>query len=862
MKRFLPLLGLFLLAPSASAADTNLYEIFREQVEKEMGAEQTDAPVVEFIQGIYKDRWGMSVSDVEDAIQGKPWLACAIEDDTLEVEWKRNNLAECDRALKNIQLIAIEEQQLRVFGRQLQRISSAQELPLTEFPGRPFHLATDLSGIINIWRAGTGSVQQTVSGAVMVRTKKISDEEAEGLKEVFEKLAGAVQIGEGGVNQESGIAQIWYYQYGALLRMGARQPTYPPPLDDGKSGPGTERQYLFKDDFSAGTYLHALWGKLPRERDDFDPPLGEGEVAYFLFPEKLTNMLPENIVVWARMDAGRYEPGVGESHWLGDAGLAWKYPIEPLLPSLLSNRYEPGVGETGSPILGGRYPPEPAIDQFSDDNGNPLPPGTKKPLDGRGLCSMALAQRGYLCRPYKATDEQRCPDEQSQSQSNSDENVITLVSCTLEDKPTLTVAGADVCRDIDWRSKKNPQNSQEGSEQQGRRCDVDFYQASDCGGADARADFKTAEGKLGICVTYDPGTNLTYALEHELVHSQQFCTIEKPGNVYEALAETENDPKKLMEKQDALCCRLEGEAYLVNCKRMYEDGLLRNPDGSRAFIKGVEVTPQVCMEISRLKSCQWALNRDVKCPMSANFTVDDLEALKPLVVGNPKNLPDTFEKATNPDTMDARVAARVRTIERHVPICTPGTETLYKNTIGNNACYLGQCVEETLELHRVTAGRSPAVVGDGAFPHDDPNTGDALATLLRSVPASSPPLPSYRPQLIARTLDDALCQLQGLPAATPPHLCAFSPSRRLELPRGDRSLTGVDLRFNQQEQQEATLLIEHIASGLGSRIGTDMQGQYLRIGTKTLSEVVALANTLFKEAITVTFPTNMCPLSL
>src|SRR6185503_16440480 len=92
--------------------------------------------------------------------------------------------------------------------------------------------------------------------------------------------------------------------------------------------------------------------------------------------------------------------------------------------------------------------------------------------------------------------------------------------------------------------------------------------------------------------------------------------------------------------------------------------------------------------------------------------------------GNPKHLPSTFEASTNSKTMDARVAARVRTIERQTATCTPGTETTYKNTIGNNACYLGQCVEESLELHRVTGGRSPATVGDEAFPWDDPNTGD------------------------------------------------------------------------------------------------------------------------------------------
>ncbi len=153
-------------------------------------------------------------------------------------------------------------------------------------------------------------------------------------------------------------------------------------------------------------------------------------------------------------------------------------------------------------------------------------------------------------------------------------------------------------------------------------------------------------------------------------------------------------------------------------------------------------------------------------------------------------------------------------------------------------------------------------MGDGAFPHDDPEMGTALATMLRSVPATTPPLPSYRPQMVMRMLEDALCQLQGMPASTPPHLCAFSSSRRLAVPLPTGTQTVESLVNSADEQRDATLLVRQIAASLGSRIGTDMQGQYLRVGTRTLSEVVALANKLLNEMLTVHFPANMCPLSL
>lgn len=806
MRRLALFAGMLLLVPlTAAAAETNLYDVFRKQVEKEYGEKTVDQPVIEFLQLVYKNRWGMRPQEIQAAIRGKPWLACAVEDSSFDPESPNaRNVAECDRALRNIQLLSEEEQNLRVFGRQLLRMSAAQELPLTEFPGRPFHLATDLSGIINIWRAGTGSVQNTVTGAMLLRTRPLTDDEVDRIREAWEDVAGAARGRAGsGQNEEYTNGLIWYFQYGARLRAGARSPEYPPPINDGRSGPGTERQYLFHRDYdtTAGVFLTALWNRLPKGPGAFDPPLSKNEVAYVLFPDELTNMLPENIVVWARIDGGTYEPGVGESYPLGDVGYAWKYPVEPLLPSLLSTEYEPGVGDGTKPILGGRYPPEPANPRSSNDDGSPAGPDAKEPIDGRGLCSMAVAQRGYLCRPLTVTSEERCPPTDGQS----GENVITLVSCRLEGPPKLTVAGADVCQDIEWRN-----DIQSASEQ----------------------------------CTVPAGMNS----EYELVKIQQRC-IMKVDNPYAGKSEKE---------QDALCCRLEGEAHLVACKPLAVDGVLRTgEDNVPLVIDGIPVTTKVCMEIHRLKSCRETLGRDVRCPVTSELLTAD-DAIK---ITDPDNPENGANRPIDPDR-PLRVAARIRAITRHFPVCTPGTESTYKNTIGNNACYIGQCVEETLELHRLTAGRSPAVVGDGAFPHDDPSTGDALAKMLRSVPTSSPPLPSYRPQMVMRTLEDALCQLQGLPAATPPHLCAFAPSRRLELPFSDGATTARSIIYNADEQRDATALTEQIASALGSRIGTDMQGQYLRIGTKTLSEVVALANTLLQEANTVTFPTDMCPLSL
>lgn len=643
MKRLCLLVGLFLLPVGAAAAGEGLYDLFRAQVDRELNADaaRTDDVVLTFLQGVYRPKWPMSRDEILGALRGQSWRACATPDTP------QNDALDCARALENIPALAREEQGLRAFGRTLQRVAVGQELPLSEIPGRPFHIATDLSGIVNIWRAGTGSVR-TASGGVLLRTRALSEAEVEDFDEFFGEF---LQDHPGGLSDadlpEASSAIAWRYQYGVRLVRGDRAPLFPPPVEDDRSGPGTERQYLFKrwqanedDEYGIEELLMGIWDNLPKE---FDPPLEDNEMAYFLFPDSFHEHFPPGMLLWARVD--NRDGAEGGEHPYGDVGLVQELPMDPLLPSLLSIE----EGHVGEPILGGHYPPEPAQEIQSDEEGNPLPPGTTAPVDGRGLCSMTLAGRGFLCRPFAVTDETACPSPEGGEQGG-----ITLLSCELDEEPVVTIAGADVCEDIAWRAES----------------------------------------------------------------------------------------------------------------------------------------------------------------------------------------------------------------EAPRPVCDPGETSEYKNTIGNNACYIGRCVEESLELHRITGGRSPAIAGDSAFPWDAADSGDALATVLKSVPATMPQLPSYRPQDVVRILEDALCQLQGLPAATPPHLCAFSPSQRLDLPLGDRASTAQGLYFDAREEREAALITEQLAAALGSRIGTDVQGQYLRIGTRTLSDVVALANTLLKDMLTVRFPANMCPLTL
>lgn len=750
MKRLLVLAGLVALPLTVVAAE-NPYALFRAQVNDEAARVTSDPTLIEYLRGIYRERWPMTAAEMEAAVRGQPWTACA----SAEATAQRND-AGCALALENIQLLAGEEQAIRTFGRTVQRIAAAQELPLSETPGRPFHLATDLSGIINIWRAGENRPEDAEEQPALVRTWTPREGSAayEDLRTVIDDLVEEFS----GLGPEQRTAAVARYQYGVRLVAGERAPAYPAPVPDAHSGPGTERQYVFRSWNGIEDVLRRAHAALPTG-ESLDPPLAANETAYVLLPDGLRNALPHNLLLWMRVGS-RGDDGADRT---GDAGLSWMYPLEPLLPALLSDE----DSRRDAPILGGRYPPE--------------------PQEGRGLCSMPLAARGYLCRHMTAPDGQ-CPDE------NLDRDAITLLSCTSEEQPTVTVAGADVCADIQWRAPSNEQ-----------LCAVGQGEES----------------------------------EYNLVKIRQRCVM----GVADPYA------GKTAAEQDALCCRLEGEAHLVECTALVNAGAFGD-ENNRYTVDGVRVTPKVCMEIKRLESCSRQLGRDVRCPVTSDrHTVDDAAVLA------------AGTAAVNDPEKRLRIEARMKDIERYRPLCAPGTSGTYKNTIGNNACYIGQCVEETLELHRVTGGRSPATVGDGAFPWDDPRTGSPLALRLQSVPDSQPSLPSYRPQAVQRTLEDALCQLQGLPASTPPHLCAFSPSRRLTLPLTDAASTARSIGLDALSQREATLLTEALAAGLGSRIGTDMQGRYLRIGTRTLSEVVSLANGLLRDTLSVRFPADMCPLA-
>lgn len=893
-------------AASSSAAST-LYTRIKQQVEKEEAVTQGvfDDDVVTFLRLLLKDRWDLSDTQIQDALQGnKKACSDAPADSVL-----RNDIP-CREMLDTILKTAEQEQNVRTLGRRLTTLVTGYELPLSDLPERTMRFSADLLGILNIWSAGTGSILSE-SKTPDIRTVTVGESV---IRPQLEALARALNA----LPPEQRIAAVWRLRGGVLLITGARSPRFPAPVLPGPATTGTERQYLdtpWTDVESALRNIRNAVGSMP-----INPPLTSTETAYAIFPAGLAKaVLPDNIVVWVRID------GAGAGGF-ADAGLDWNIPLEPVFPSLKKD----GVDEV---IPGGNFPPEP----IREENGKTVP------LDGMTLCTNPIAARGYLCRPFEALEpSERCPIEPP-----ADGESISLVHCTvtgdktestlpwcsiggvckpmrnslgcfilggssapcgtLEEcqrttgcradpaptEPTwcclknagnmcalatsstecvqrggspsqdeegcvkngceapvapdirYTAAGADVCREIAWKNTEpfDPQT----------QCRIGFRCASICnnGSSPAYTSPKRADGGIDICIAGNAGdyATISYTVFHELVHAYQFCGLPPANTVYGTMTKAQAAER---------CCRMEGEANQLQCGMMERDGLFENQS-----FGGVPIDAASCAEVLTDAGCKLVEVNGEKLPgcfMKQKYPDGYIDGVIAASKKNPKKLPDTCADAIDPKKMDPRVKALKDLIEKRDNICTPATETQYKNRIGNNMCYIGQCAEQSVELHRIAAGRSPAGVQDPVAPWQEPLTGTPLGNLLTNPPLSQYRFPPYRPELLAQTLDSALCQSVGLPRLMPPVLCMVEATRQLDLARTIGLETVIGLAGQTNEQDVTLRDLVELSRGVGVRTGTEMYADYLRESSRSFAEIIGMAARLLRELDAVSFPTQMCPI--
>lgn len=687
---------------------------------------------------------------------------------------------------------------LRQVVRDLQLSASSYEMGIDNYHGRIVRLQTRLPSIVQLWQGDTDIVQSPIA-ETKVRGYVYESNMTPLFNAVESELTGLYDDTADKKDRERFVAAVWRYRHGfkqvQQLSGGC---------GNDKLGNGTELQFLSARFCTLEQKLEDVYNQV--QTIIFDPPLKPHEMV--MFPVKIFDDL--QVYVWVRLD---------------DVGLMWDVHLDPVLPSLdcsSSRSYaQPNPPCQNEAILGGTYPNPP------DD-----------PPEGIGLCSHPFAKRGYLCRPPETI---RCPAPQGSTANPDDIHLVGCKAPIMEPPYRWTEAGPNICNEGGWRAEtqglKNgtdtPDRDPDLEPDQCSRCYVDTF-CGQCGGQEGLTKRKELDGRIEVCLNAQDPAMSTYLYIHELVHAQQQCDGPSGSNIFR---------DEIVGSADG-CCATEYQAYLVQCDALGEDGVLSE----------VGITIQMCAAALSNLSCGGG-SSCVELPpgTDSNQVYRDIADY---VQANAADLGVAIsceDAVTNPD---ARVKKQLNSLPQ---VCSPTCETMYRNTIGNNACMIGQCVEESFERHRLIPGRMPITVQDEAFPWDsdsaeDPNYGE----FLMLAPQLSMPLPPYRPALLARQMDNFFCQLNGLPMRIPPVLCSFDPLRQLRSPTKGFGDFWEGLADQPYENESVRNLFEETASGIGTRVGIGLYRHYFDPALSALENIIQSASDLLRNMEDTEFPDEMC----
>jgi hypothetical protein len=750
----------------------------------------------------------------------------------------------CDDLTNAVQRMVAEEEWIRSTGRQMQAAAFAQEQVIEERPEDPDAIAAHLEAIVGVWAPGGETVNKDDEAKVDDRRMRVVPIASvlppaqvatvqDTISEVDDALTALrvtwMEDPDGTGPQEPSLvsiderqtAAVWRYRFGVRFARGDREPQFPPPVVSAEDATG-ERQYVGRRWTAVETALLKIWSLLPRDPQAFSPPLGRDEVAVFAL-EQPGLASARNVEVWARVDGNG-----AEDHPFGDVGLRWIVAGEPVLPSLLTDAALSCVngcngdavcaalcGADGNGvILGGEYPPEPE--------------------DGTGLCSQPLASRGALCRPMTMSPGGASPCEESPDPQTG---AVILTKCDMacprgrNDDGTciITAAGPDVCA-ASWDA---------GVIEPATACRVELQCDTTC------PLEKTSEGIVNVCIPADSTLPGTYALLLALAHAGTACHV-PPGT---PLIPEDAPPDVALDA----CCSREQEAFRVACQAMATDGVFTDLPP----VDGVPVTAQTCAEAMADRECS-EVQELGHCPSSWEYPSSFAAYIAAAAQRNPASVPASCTEAMNEETRDARVAGAIAQLDDG-GICTPGRVTTYRNSVGNNLCYLGKCIEQGWETHAVIGGRQPLSVGDGIapvtslFPEDD-----AAARVAPPAPGESG-LPPYLPGALLAALEQSLCAANGLPALLPPSRCGFDVRRAIVEGGGDPLAIGASAFGQSRELLQGTAHAS-MAQAMGIRASSDAFARYMTTAAAPLAGVLRSAADLLSAMTTVQFPVEMCPL--
>lgn len=445
----------------------------------------------------------------------------------------------------------------------------------------------------------------------------------------------------------------------------------------------------------------------------------------------------------------------------------------------------------GAPGLAGLYPPPPADDD--------------------ALCARPEHQWGFLCRSSSTNDACVSPD--------GDVDVVTLRGCIVEKPEKVTVAGAAVCP--------------AGAVTTAPQCRVQISCAVDCGGADTIVAPKAPDGTVQICIAEVGPLPGAYALLGALAESRLSC-----GAPAGAAA-------------GADCCARKMEGNLVACTALQQDGLLSGgtaPDGG-------PLTAQACAEAATLRACG-------SCPTITRADGDGILAaiaVRALAVAAGVNAsggnPIPWSCADGLTTLRAQNMLRALQAPPAAGACAPGSISAFPNTIGNNLCYIGDC----LRSRTIPPGRATMGTDDAAFPWTSCIQPSQIPAVAALPPAGDLFIPAYRPGALLRDADRALCDTLGLPASSPAITCILRSPQALQFP--GTSYVDIGLSLAQESAGTAGVFFAQgsLSAALGARIGTTLQTSVLGDAAEQLGALVRNAGDALAALQNIPSTPAICP---
>ncbi len=893
-----------LLTPHAYAqeASTDIYSKIRERVEQEFNTEEADLTAQRFSLGVYYDHPLNTTSSADETVQfdllDEGYVDLSLQQRVLRMcgnqEDRNNQYTTCIQAQRMLRQAVDQTIWSQALGRELQAIASGYEAGIEGYPGKTIDVIAKFAGIAHMWRATNDPFvspilevltrarpwPQGIAGQIENKAK-----EAESAINSLE-IQSNTTLSEDEVIEKTDRTQvtaaIWRYRHGVRYvkeHEGDSCEQFNSELDTYfNCVQATGDEALCNADFGANrpdpsmAMLQQRWCNVENQLEELSDLIQQDQVEvgndeHIIYPSHINK--EKNIYIWMRRD---------------DVGLQPYIPLEPVQATL----YHPDYGDcienrnirdcyedfSQYIVRGGKYPSklgdEQRRQQPSIMGGGTVPDTpadaeerdvrsnnsiVKEPDEGDGICSHPFGKRGYLCRniEYEACD---LTAEQQEQLLDAGTGGIVLTRCEPErfyDDVARRVSGSNICGIGGWRETV-PENLVEDTPEKQpdmrvpacSKCWVDVVCQDECSNGGAFTYYeKRNDGIIDVCVPNNPPGkgDALYLLAHELIHAQQICHESNLQSLDRAGLTTAAG------QGAAACCASEREAYFVQCKLMALDGIL----------DAAGVTIDQCASAYANFSCQahdentnddeYVCSNDGINPGLVSDAINSAkEEIADLI-----NLPSTCAEALN--------HPRIRALYNSMPpSCEPGCEAQYQNTIGNNLCYTGQCMEETHEFARDIPGRVALSEVEQGFPWDacerpDPKLGD-----FEVAPAlTGPKFPLYRPALLLQQLDMELCQINGLPASTPPVICGFDPRERLGLPPLNLLQAAGDLAL-QPEQYDATGLgIQYSAAAIASRVTTDMFIQYMKPASRHLADLLNTMFDVFNGVGELEFPQTMCP---